>query len=268
MSEQQREAIENGDLSGEGGEGAESVTPTIEEVARKMGYRSKEEMKDPSKHVDAATYILNTGKFKESYQQEIKHLKRSMDGITATISQVAVQKHAEGVKEAEQRLSKAKAEFDPDAVEQATLALQQAKAAAPANDVPPEVNEWCERNPWFDTDKGMKADALEYRAKFIKANPDASVSEALEYIEKKIRKDYPDAFTDAKEQRKAPAAGPEGVRSVNSTGKEKWEQQEKELSTYERDTMNALCGQMHNGKPIMTKKTYIENLAQSGRFGR
>jgi hypothetical protein len=58
------------------------------------------------------------------------------------------------------------------------------------------------------------------------------------------------------------------VKGNNTGGQATWEKQEKELSEIEAKTMNAMCGQMHNGKPIMTKKTYIESLASSGRFGR
>ena len=159
------------------------------------------------------------------------------------------------------------------AIEQATIKLQQAKtAAAPKDTTPPEVDEWCDRNTWFESDKGMKADALEYRAKYLKANPDASITDTLEYIEKKIKKDYPEVFTAEKKEetppRKAgPAAGPEGAGTGGSS-KDTWEKHEKDLNQTERDTMNALCGMMHNGKPVITKKQYIDNLAASGRFGR
>lgn len=264
---------ENADQLGtEGTEGGDNqaAPPSIEEVARSIGYRSKEEMKDPSKHVDAAEYIKRTADFNKGYRAEIKQLKRSIDGITATVSQVAVQKHAEGVREAEARLKAAKESFDPDAIENATVKLQQVKAATPqTNSAPPEVDEWCERNPWFDTDKTMKTDALEYGDKFQKRNPDATLQEKLDYIEAKIRKEYPDKFKKVEaEPRKGSAAGVEGVQINNTGGKEAWEKQEKELNDFERNTMNAMCEQMHNGKPIMTKKQYIESLAQSGRFGR
>jgi tetratricopeptide (TPR) repeat protein len=251
----------------------EAAQPTIEEIAKSIGYRDKSEMKDPSKHVDAATYIKNTAKFNDSYRQEIKNLKRSIDGITATVSQVAVQKHAEGIAQAKAELKAAKEAFDPDAVEQATIALQKIKDSAPKAEAqaPAEVDEWCERNSWFEADKGMKADALEYREKYIKANPDATISETLAYIEKKIRKDYPESFEtkEAKPSAKAgPSAGPEGLGTVGGNSKEPWEKYEKELNKTERDTMNALCGMLHNGKAVITKKQYIDNLAASGRFGR
>jgi SOS-response transcriptional repressor LexA len=248
--------------------------PTIEEIAKAIGYRSKEEMKDPTKHVDAAEYIKRTAKFNEDYRKEIKNLKRSQDGIAATIQQIAADKFAEGVRAAEAKLAEAKAAYDPDAIEAAAHEVREAKqkaaqvATVPATDQA-EIDAFCERNTWFDTNKTMRTDALEYREKFVKRNPDATTAEVLEYVETKIKKDYPDKFkaTEPAERKQSPA-GPEGVKNNNTGAAALWEKQEKELSDFERNTMNALCAQTHNGKPITTKKQYIESLAQSGRFGR
>lgn len=260
--------------TGEVGEHREAAPPTVEEIAKAIGYRDKDQMKDPSKHVDAATYIKNTAKFNESYRQEIKNLKRSQDGIAATIQQIAADKFAEGVRAAEAKLAEAKAAYDPEAIEAAAHEVAAAKqkaaqvATVPANDQA-EIDAFCDRNPWFDTNKTMKTDALEYRDKFVKRNPDATTAEVLEYVEVKMKQDYPDKFkTDEPPPRRNSAAGPEGVKSNNTGGQAAWEKQEKELSEFERNTMNAFCEQTHNGKPIMTKKQYIESLAQSGRFGR
>ncbi len=263
--------MEEVDTGQAGEETQEVVSPTVEEIAKSIGYRSKEEMKDPSKHVDAAEYIKRTAKFNDDYRKEIKNLKRSMDGISATLQQTAVAKFDEGVKAAEARLKDAKEAFDVDAVEKAAhdvaMAKQNAVAAIPVKDQA-EIDAFCERNPWFDTNKVMRTDALEYREKFVKRNPDATTAEVLEYVETKIKKDYPDKFKVDEPEKKASPAGPEGVTSNNTSSKATWEKQEKELSDIERNTMNAMCQQMHNGKPIMTKKQYIESLAASGRFGR
>lgn len=252
----------------------EAAPPSIEEIAKAIGYRSKEEMKDPSKHVDAAEYIKRTAKFNEDYRKEIKNLKKSMDGVTAIIQQTAAAKFDEGVKAAEKRLADAKEAFDVDAIEKAAHEVATAKQRAAEVKIPSsdqaEIDAFCDRNPWFDTSKTMRTDALEYREKFVKRNPDATTAEVLEYVETKIKKDYPDKFQaePVKEERKPTAAGPEGVSTNNTGSKAAWEKQEKELSDFERNTMEALCKQEHNGKPIMTKKQYIESLAQSGRFGR
>jgi len=252
----------------------EATPPTIEEIAKAIGYRSKEEMKDPSKHVDAAEYIKRTAKFNEDYRKEIKNLKRSQDGVAAMVQQIATDKFAEGVRTAEANLKAAKEAYDPEAIEAAATAVAQAKQkAAQVNTIPAtdqaEIDAFCDRNTWFDTNKTMRTDALEYREKFVKRNPDATTAEVLEYVETKIKKDYPDKF-EAKEpkERKQSAAGPEGVKNNNTGAQASWEKQEKELSDHERNTMNAMCKQEHNGQPIMTKKQYIEALAQSGRFGR
>lgn len=238
----------------------------IAELATKVGWK-------PTGPLSAEDFLATMPDRFHGQGKELKALKRSIDGITATVSQVAQQKYDEGIRDAEKRLAAAKADYDPDAVEAATVALERAKAAkanVQPQAEPVEVTEFIERNPWFESDRIMRTDALEYREKFLKTNPDAGLDEMLEYVERKIKKDYPEKFAakEEKSERKPPAAGPEGVKSSASQGKEKWEVWEKDLSDFERNTMNAYCSQTHNGKPLMTKKQYIESLAQSGRFGR
>lgn len=241
--------------------------PTVEEVAKSMGWRTKESMKDPEKFVDAATYIKRTAAIKDDLNREVKNLKKSVEGIAKTFETATHAQYQKGIQDAEKRMKEAKEAYDFDAFEQAQreAAYLKQQVAAPTS-APSEIQDFIERNTWFDKNKEMTADALDYKERYIKANPDSDAAEVLAYVEKRIKRDYPEEFEDKSTVSKQPTAV-EGVRSGNTTT-ESWSRQEKELSQFEKNIMESMITQMHNGKPVITKKQYIEQLAATGRFER
>lgn len=248
---------------------ADEVTqPTVEDVAKAMGWRPKESMKDPSKFVDAATYIKRTATIKDDYKREISQLKKSVEGIAKTFETATQAQYQKGIQDAENRMKAAKEAYDFDAFEQAQREAQYLKQQASTTSTSSEVQDFIDRNDWFDKDKEMTADALDYKERYIKANPNAPANEVLAYVEKRIKRDYPDHFEEVKvETTSRQPAAVEGVRSGN-TSTENWQRWEKNLNQLERSIMESMTSQLHQGKPIITKKQYIESLAAQGRFER
>ena len=245
----------------------EVIQPTVEEVAKAMGWRPKESMKDPNKFVDAATYIKRTASIKDDYKREITQLKRTVEGIAKTFENATQAQYQKGIQDAEKRMAEAKEAYDFDKFEQAQREAAYLKQQASTVNTPnSEIQDFIDRNEWFDKDKEMTADALDYKERYIKANPGAPANEVLAYVEKRIKRDYPDQFKEPEpEQRRQPAV--EGVRAGNTVS-ENWQKWEKQLSTFEKDIMDAMTQQTHNGKPVISKKQYIESLAAQGRFER
>jgi uncharacterized membrane protein len=190
----------------QGGQTAQQ--PTAEDHAIKMGWNP--EYDGPDK-IDAGEFIRRAPLFEKikGQSRELKEVKKLMEGMATTFKAVTTAQYNKGIADAEAKMKAAEAEFDVAAYKQAQsekTQLETAKAAtsAPASE-PPEVTEFCERNPWFEKDRGMRTDALDYREKFIKSNPDASIAETLEYVERRMKKDYPEAFEAKETTTKKPA---------------------------------------------------------------
>lgn len=240
--------------------------PTLEEVARAMGYKGKDELKDPEKYISPAEFIKRTAKFKDDYQKELRSVKQSVRAISDNFRNQSQAQYERGVRDAEAAMAVAKEQQDVEAYEAAREQRDSLKAAIPAA-LPPEIDDFVERNPWFEKNKAMTADALSYKERFIKANPGADLADVLEYVESKIKKDYPEkfAFAEKKDEEKEqrPASGVESGRG-DGKGLAAWQKDEKLLTPFEKSFMDEICKAQHNGKPAMTKQQYIEGLRAQG----
>lgn len=173
--------------------------PTIEDTAREQGWNP--DYTGPDK-IDAAEYVRRKPLFDKIHAQgrELKEIKRSVDSMVGTYKSMSEAQYQRGVKDAEKRMAEAEASFnvvaykeaaaDKAVLEQSHQAIEQATPAG----VPPEVEIWCNANPWFDKDKIMQTDALEYKDRYVKRNPSAPLNEVLAYVEARIKKDYPEKF--------------------------------------------------------------------------
>lgn len=212
----------------EGTEEAEGAKgPTIEETATAQGWNP--DYDGPDK-IDAAEFVRRKPLFDKIKGQgrELKEVKKLMEGMANTFKAATEAQYKKGIADAEARMKQAEATFDLPAFKQASAEkqqLEQAQAAhvsAPAGE-PAEVTEFCERNPWFEKDAAMRTDALDYRENYLKRNPGAPIADTLAYIEKKMARDYPDAFAGKPAGTKTPAApaveGAGGAPKVDALAK-------------------------------------------------
>jgi len=200
---------------------AEAKGPTIEETATAQGWNPDYDGDDK---IDAAEFVRRKPLFDKIKGQgkELKEVKKLMEGMATTFKSMTEAQYKKGIADAEARMKTAEAAFDISEFKAASAEKQQLETAqaahvAPASE-PVEVTEFCERNPWFEKDPAMRTDALDYRENYLRRNPGAPVKDVLAYIEKKIARDYPDAFTEK------PAAGKQtpaaaAVEGAGSTSK-------------------------------------------------
>jgi hypothetical protein len=103
-------------------------------------------------------------------------------------------------KDADRRLREAEREAPRPAPTKPAVSTQ---AAAPA----PEVIEWAQRNPWFNTDPVMAQAATEISNRLQAAEPELSIEENLERTTAGVRAMFPSKF---RGQRAGSAAAAEG----------------------------------------------------------
>ena len=192
--------------------------------------------------------------------KEIRELKKTVDEVARHVKTATEAAYQKGIRAAEERMAEAKANGDVDAWEAARTERDGIKSQmADAPQIAPEVTVWMEVNPWFDKDKAMTADALDYKERFIKANPHATIGDVLEYVESKIKRDYPDKFKtkssdDDTPPQKSHASAVEGVKG-GGVGKDPLAKLEASLTPEEKRVMA-----QYVDRGIMTKKDYLEQI--------
>lgn len=249
--------VEIADQTGEEEAHSEPSGPTIEEQAQKMGWNPDHQGVDK---LDAAEFIRRAPLFERIKKQSdsIKRLEKLVEGMANTYKGATEAQYKKGIKDAEDRMKTAEAEYDVAAfkqaqAEKAALETQQAATIAPAAE-PQEVTDFCERNPWFEKSATMRTDALEYGDKFMKRNPDATIAERLEYIETKMKKDYPDAFAAPDEEDK-PRKSAAAVEGAGHGGKV--DPLAKLKNSMSSDEKRIMAMYTKNGN--MTEKEYLES---------
>lgn len=242
---------------------APSYEAKIQEIAAKAGWKETGPM-------NAEEFLATMPDRFRDKGKELKDMKRSIDAIKHTFDKAQQSAYQRGIEEAQGRLAAAKEAFDVEGVERATRELEAARVNAPkvANNLSPEAEAFINM-PELDKDPVLLTDAMDYREKYLKTNP-GDINGALLYAQKKMARDYPEIFgpktaATATETKKAPAGSVEGV-SGSTPNVAQWQKDEKMLMPHEIEMMKAFTGQLHNGKPVMTKQQYIENLRARGAF--
>lgn len=242
-------------------------TAKIEEKAAKLGWKA-DGPKNGGKNLSAEEFLDTLPDRFHHQSKEMKQLKRSVEGMAKTFQTTVAAQYQKGIKDAEERMNAAREAYDFQAYEKAASERAQLEQAAQTAQpgLLPEVEDFISRNEWFDKDKTMTADALIYKKNYLEANPGAPIDDVLDYVERRIKRDYPDYFTPKKEEKTAtPPPSPEGNRSGGKPLAQ-WEKDKGLLSPLEKEMMRLQCETMHNGKPVTTEQKYIEMLRESGAF--
>lgn len=237
----------------------ENKQPTIEEIAAQQGWNPDHEGADK---IDAAEFVRRKPLFDKikAQNRELKEVKKLVEGMATTYKTMSEVQYKKGIESAEKRMKEAEESYDIGAFKQASaekaeLETAQAANTAPAAE-PPEVTEFCERNPWFEKNAAMRTDALDYRENFLKRNPGAPVKDVLEYIETKIKRDYPEAF-ETKESKKPNVSAVEGASTSSHT--DPLAKLKASMSADERRIMKMYVGE---GSGKMSEKEYLESYSQ------
>jgi len=236
-------------------------TISIEDRAREQGWRPKEEFDgDASKWVSAETFVAK-GELIDRIEQLGKKLKDSDKTIAM------LKEHHGKVKEAEfkraveflkQQKKQAYENGDVDKILELDDKIAEVRDTQKAqkqqeqvNDTPeshPAFQSWASENKWYETDSEMRADADAFGEAYARNNQDKTPQEVLEYVTKKIKKAYPEKFTNPNRNK------PTGVESGSGT-RQGSSRDTFTLTEEETRVMNTFA---RNG--IMEKDEYIKQV--------
>lgn len=189
------------------GEG-QNTTDEITEIAKAVGWKEDGPL-------DAKTFLRTMPDRFGAQSKELKEIKHTVQGMAKQYKAATEASYKRGIAEAEARMKIAKESQDFEAFEAASDEKNRLVEASKTNEsqLIPEVEEFIARNEWFDKDKVMTADALDYKERYLAKFPGAPPADVLDYVEKKMRRDYPDAFkSEKKEEDVKPPNAVEGAK--------------------------------------------------------
>ena len=242
-------------------QGGEQSSSSIEDRAREQGWRPKEEFEgDASKWVSAETFVAK-GELIDRIEQLGKKLKDSEKTIKMLTEHHAKVKDSEFKKAVEYLKSQKKQAYengDVDKIIEIDERLATVKETQKAQEMQDKVNDdpethpafqsWVSDNKWYDSDSEMRADADAFGAAYASNNKDKTPQDVLEYVSKKIKKTYPEKFTNPNRNK------PTGVES-GSGNRQGSSRDNITLTEEEARVMNTF---VRNG--VMTKEEYMKEV--------
>jgi hypothetical protein len=260
-------------MSNEGTAEVGTEEPTQEGIAEVI---SMEEFKQMAKKagwkedgpLDAKTFIAGMGDRFHENSQSTKQMKKMVEGMTRHFAKTVEIQVNEKLAQLDSERDKAIVAGDVNAVKEIDKAIEKAKKTEiPGAEIErPAVQEFVNRNAaWFEKDPEMTEAAVAFNKGYLSKHPTADDSEILDHVERKMKAAFPDYFkVETKEDPKPPS----GVESPTQSGgkSEPWQKFESMMTSFEKGQMEDMLKQTHNGKPITTKKAFVESLMAVGAF--
>jgi len=271
-------------------EGTTSLNPTLqqehvealENKARTKGWRPLDEWHGPQEDwIDAKEFVgreklfdrindlktqlhQNSQKFDKEFQAMANHFasmreveyKRALGELKTQIAYAKDEKDVESVEKLTTQLA---------AVEQerkiATQAATQVSTEAQAD--PEKFRAWKQKNEWFDQDSELREEAMSIGIGYSATHKEKTQDEVYEYVEKRIKKIYPEKFDDMDEEdEKPPAKRSASVESGTGTKKtlgiKKGKLSVGDLDDREKDVMKTFIK-----RGVLTQEKYLEDLAKA-----
>lgn len=238
-----------------------STVLSIEDRAREQGWRPKEEFDgDPAKWVSAETFVAK-GELIDRIEQLGKKLKdseKTIKMLSEHHSKVKESEFKRAVEFLKQQKKQAYESGDVDRILELDDKIAEVRETQKAQKQQEQVNEapeshpafqsWVSENKWYETDSEMRADADTFGEAYARNNQDKTPAEVLEYVTKKIKKAYPEKFTNPNRNKPTGVEGGSGTRQGSS-------RDTFSLTEEETRVMNTF---VRNG--IMEKDEYIKQV--------
>jgi hypothetical protein len=221
----------NMEADGEVAEAPEVDEETLSE-AKRQGWVPQEDYNGPEdKWVDADTFVKKGKEINALLRKDNEFLKREVSEMKSTMMEFK-KFHADTEKRAYERamldLREQKKEAIAagdgekvlqvdDAIDELKTARREEKIAAPApNQIDPTFIAWQEDNRWFGKDTELTAEANLIGEVVKRQNPTLIGTEFLDEVTKRVKRMYPEKFTNANRSRPNPVesstAKPAGSR--------------------------------------------------------
>jgi len=200
----------------------EKVESPSEKRARVGGWVPLNEWKgDPDDWVDAKQFnvrgelmdrIKEQGRALRSSSKEIDNLKRALQELGEINGKIAEVQYKKALRDLQGQKAEAITVGDSARVAELEESIDELKEANPAkkkqdNDTPtqpqadPEQQKifaaWVDRNKWYQTNPAMNGSANALGVLYSNNNPDAPLSEVLNYVEEQIKEEFPHKFKKA-----------------------------------------------------------------------
>lgn len=212
--------------------------PTVEDAAREMGWRPKEEFKgDPDKWVEAETFVkrgeeilpilrANSKKLEAAnadLKAQMAEMKKTFGEFKQYHSQTEKRVYERAMKDLEARQAEAVEANDLKAVREITREMTDLSKDVRTDDKGSDLKQtqeaafavWVQDNAWFKTDPALRGAAVAIADELASdglTDPEKQMAE----VSKRIRAEFPGKFEN--ERRKAPAAV-EGASPPRKAGK-------------------------------------------------
>lgn len=236
MSEEQQVIAEEQVITAEIAEESEAITaPEIDEEtlaeAKRQGWVPQEDYNGPEdKWVDANTFVKKGKEINALLRKDNEFLKREVSEMKSTMMEFK-KFHADTEKRAYERamldLREQKKEAIAagdgekvlqvdDAIDELKTARKEERVSAPPQAIDPAFIAWQEDNRWFGKDTDLTAEANLIGEVVKRQNPTLIGSEFLEEVTKRVKRMYPEKFTNANRSKPNPVesstAKPSGPR--------------------------------------------------------
>lgn len=271
---------EGQDNRGEGGSntGGNGNDRDFDAEASRKGWVPKDHYRgDPSKWVDAKTFVERGERFNKNLQREVESLKSELASFKGTAAKFAkfheetVARKNDEIKEAiaALRVQRAEALRDGDAQlsveledkidhlkDQQAAVKQEAAAAKPQEQAVPGrdlvLEEWVDDgNDWFKTEPKMQEYAIQIGKELRDSGEKVNGREFLDKVTARMHRDFPRYFRQ-KTQSGARGAVDDGASRDGNSGSRGGRYSERDLPDTDRQLMQEFVSQ-----GIMTKEQYL-----------
>lgn len=220
----------NMEVDGQSPDAPEIDEETLAE-AKRQGWVPQEDYNGPEdKWVDADTFVKKGKEINALLRKDNEFLKREVSEMKSTMMEFK-KFHADTEKRAYERamsdLREQKKEAIAagdgekvlqvdDAIDELKTARKEEKIAAPAQAIDPAFVAWQDENRWFGKDNELTAEANLIGEVVKRQNPTLIGSDFLEEVTKRVKRMYPEKFTNANRNKPNPVEGstakPAGAR--------------------------------------------------------
>lgn len=181
----------------------------FEESARAKGWKPKEEFEgDEGKWIGAEEFLKREPLFDRIKQttNEVKELKKTIEAMATFHKKNVDAEVAKRLVELKSQKKEAIQTGDVDKVEEIDKAIEeqkQIKADVPKQeDIKPEIKEFLESNPWFETNKEMASFAIAYNK--TQTESGVSLAESLKKTAQVVKRAFPENFKNQERQKSPP----------------------------------------------------------------
>lgn len=241
------------------------VVSEIEQRAIEMGWRPKEEFDgDESDFIDATEFVRRKPLFEkiDNVGKELKETRKALKALQEHHAKVRESEYQNALKALREEKKAALESGDADALievddkiaeAKAQEAVSRTQAQQEAATPHPNFVQWAQRNPWYRTDGELTMVADQIGTAYAASNPQLSPDDVLKYVEQRVKKIYPDKFTNPNKSRPSAVEGGTATPAKKSSD---------DLSSYPLTDEERKVMQTFVRQGIMTKEEYIRDLKQ------